>query len=260
VSIHPVHQSVRPSLIFVAIVAITAAGAVLAWLSGANWDQPPAYAGVFIFIIAGWVVSLSLHEFAHAFTAWRFGDHDVAVRGYLTLNPFKYAHPVLSVVLPVLIIVIGGIGLPGGAVWVRTSFMTKSQKSLVSLAGPMTNVLSAVVLLVLTALLYDPAHLVFWAGVAFMGFLQVTAAVLNLLPVPGFDGYGALEPHLSPETQRALEPTKQWAFLILLVLLIATPLNQYFFSLVNWFVEASGMPDGLVGTGYQLTRFWSAWM
>ena len=252
-------QSVRPSPIFLAIVAITAVGGVLAWLSAAN-REPLAYIGVFTFIIAGWIVSLSLHEFAHAFTAWRFGDHDVAVRGYLTLNPFKYAHPVLSVVLPVLIIVIGGIGLPGGAVWVRTSSMTKSQKSLVSLAGPMTNVLSAVVLLVLTALLYDPAHLVFWAGVAFMGFLQVTAAVLNLLPVPGFDGYGALEPHLSPETQRALEPAKQWAFLILLVLLIATPLNQYFFSLVNWFVEASGMPDGLVGTGYQLTRFWSAWL
>ena len=252
-------QSVRPSPIFLAIVAITAVGGVLAWLSAAN-REPLAYIGVFTFIIAGWIVSLSLHEFAHAFTAWRFGDHDVAVRGYLTLNPFKYSHPVLSVVLPVLIIVIGGIGLPGGAVWVRTSSMTKSQKSLVSLAGPMTNVLSAVVLLVLTALLYDPAHLMFWAGVAFMGFLQVTAAVLNLLPVPGFDGYGALEPHLSPETQRALEPAKQWAFLILLVLLIATPLNQYFFSLVNWFVEASGMPDGLVGTGYQLTRFWSAWL
>ena len=252
-------QSVRPSPIFLAIVAITAVGGVLAWRSAADYE-PMAYIGVFTFIIAGWIVSLSLHEFAHAFTAWRFGDHDVAVRGYLTLNPFKYAHPVLSVVLPVLIIVIGGIGLPGGAVWVRTSSMTKSQKSLVSLAGPMTNVLSAVVLLVLTALLYDPAHQVFWAGVAFMGFLQVTAAVLNLLPVPGFDGYGALEPHLSPETQRALEPAKQWAFLILLVLLIATPLNQYFFSLVNWFVEASGMPDGLVGTGYQLTRFWSAWL
>jgi Zn-dependent protease len=259
VSIHPVHQSVRPSPIFLAIVAIAAAGAVLAWTVGANYDEPLAYIGVFVFIIAGWVVSLSLHEFAHAFTAWRFGDHDVAVRGYLTLNPFKYAHPVLSILFPVLIIVIGGIGLPGGAVWVRTSFMTKAQKSLVSLAGPLTNVLSAVVLLVLTALLYDPAHLVFWAGLAFMGFLQVTAAVLNLLPIPGVDGYSALEPHLSPETQRALQPAKQWAFLILLVLLIATPLNQYFFSVVNWFVEASGMPDGLVSVGFNLTRFWSAW-
>jgi len=255
-----VHQSVRPSLIFLAIVAITAAGGALAWTAGANYDESLAYIGVFTFIIAGWVVSLSLHEFAHAFTAWRFGDRDVAVRGYLTLNPFKYAHPVLSIVFPVLVILIGGIGLPGGAVWVRTSFMTKWQKSVVSLSGPMTNVVSAVVLLALTRLLYDPEHFVFWAGVAFMGFLQVTAAVLNLLPVPGLDGYSALEPHLSPETQRALQPAKQWAFLILLVLLIATPLNQYFWSMVNWFVEASGMPNGLVGAGFHLTRFWSAWL
>ena len=83
---------------------------------------------MFIFVVAGWVVSLCLHEFGHAFTAWRFGDHDVAVRGYLTLNPFKYSNPLLSIVLPVLIIAIGGIGLPGGAVWVRTSFMTKTSE------------------------------------------------------------------------------------------------------------------------------------
>lgn len=249
----------RPSPIFLLIVALTAVGGALAWMAAATFE-PLAYVGVFTFIIAGWVVSLSLHEFAHAFTAWRFGDHDVAVRGYLTLNPFKYAHPVLSIVFPVLIILIGGIGLPGGAVWVRTSFMTKRQKTMVSLAGPMTNVVSAVVLLAITGLLFDPAHQVFWGALAFMGFLQVTAAVLNLLPIPGLDGYSALEPHLSPETQRALEPFKQWAFFVLLLLLIATPLNQYFFSLVNWFVEASGVPDGLVGTGYRLTRFWSAWI
>ena len=109
--------------------------------------------------------------------------------------------------------------------------------------------LAAVLLLVLTGLLSDPEHLVFWAGMAFMGFLQVTAAVLNLLPIPGLDGYSALEPHLSPDTQRALDPAKQWAFFILLLLLIATPLNQYFFSVVNWFVELSGVPTDLVGTG-----------
>ena len=124
----------------------------------------------------------------------------------------------------------------------------------------MTNVVSAVVLLVLTRLLYDPEHRVFWAGVAFMGFLQITAAVLNLLPVPGLDGYGALEPHLSPETQRALQPAKQWAFLILLVLLIATPLNQYFWSMVTGSSRLPGVPNGLVGVGFHLTRFWSAWL
>jgi Zn-dependent protease len=259
VSIHPVRQSVRPSMVFLAFLAAAIGGGVLAWTAGSSFE-PLAYVGVFLFIIAGWVVSLSFHEFAHAFTAWRFGDHEVAARGYLTLNPFKYANPLLSVVLPAVIILIGGIGLPGGAVAVRTAFMTKWQKSVVSLSGPLVNVASAAVLLVLTPLLYDREHLVFWAAVGFMGLLQVTAAVLNLLPVPGLDGYSAIEPHLSQETQRALAPAKQWAFFILLLLLIATPLNKYFWSLVSWFVEAAGMPDGLVGTGYSLTRFWSAWL
>ena len=62
---------------------------------------------MFIFVVAGWFVSLCLHEFAHAYTAWRFGDHDVEVRGYLTLNPLKYSHPLLSLGLPVLIIAAG---------------------------------------------------------------------------------------------------------------------------------------------------------
>ena len=168
-------QSVRPSPIFLAIVAITAVGGVLAWLAAAS-HEPLAYVGVFTFVIAGWIVSLCLHEFGHAFTAWRFGDHDVAVRGYLTLNPLKYTNPLLSLVLPVLFIALGGIGLPGGAVWVRTSFMTNRQKTIVSLAGPLTNVVLAVLLLVLTRLFYDPDHVVFWAGMAFLGFLQVTGA------------------------------------------------------------------------------------
>ena len=253
------HQSVRPSPIFLPLLALTAGGGVLAWVCATENNRPLAYVGVFTFVIAGWLVSLCVHEFAHAFTAWRFGDHDVEARGYLTLNPLKYSHPLLSLGLPVLIIAIGGIGLPGGAVWVRTSWMTKRQKSLVSLAGPITNLAFAVLLLVMTRLLYDESHSVFWAGMAFLGFLQVTAFVLNMLPIPGLDGYGALEPHLSPETQRALEPAKQFGFFILLILLIAPPLNQWFFSVVDWFFDLSGVPTVLWRIGSQLTRFWSVW-
>ncbi len=97
----------------------------MAWLSAAT-VRPIAYVGVFVFVIAGWLVSLCLHEFGHAFTAWRFGDHDVAVRGYLTLNPLKYSNPMLSIGLPLLFIALGGIGLPGGAVYLRTGFMTSA--------------------------------------------------------------------------------------------------------------------------------------
>ncbi len=251
--------SVRPSPVFLAIVAVTAAGGITAW-QAADSVGPLAYVGVFTLVIAGWVVSLCLHEFAHAFTAWRFGDHGVAMRGYLTLNPLRYTHPVLSLVLPIVFIALGGIGVPGGAVYVRTEFMTKWQKTIVSLAGPFTNVLFAAILLMVTALCYDPAHMVFWAGLAFSGFLQVTAVVLNLLPVPGLDGYSALEPHLSEDTRRALNPAKQWGLFVLLILFIATPLSRYFFGVVTWFVDMSGVDRFLIGNGLRLTQFWSAWM
>ena len=257
-SIRPLHRPVRPSPIFLAIVALTAAGGTVAWLS-AQQIRPLAYVGVFVFVIFGWLVSLCLHEFGHAYTAWRFGDRDVTGRGYLTLNPLKYSHPLLSLGLPVLFIALGGIGLPGGAVYVQTAFMSKRQKTLVSLAGPAVNLVFAVVLLTLIRLLYDPAHSVFWAGMAFLAFLQITALLLNMLPIPGLDGYGALEPHLSAETQRALQPAKQWGFFLLLLLLLAPGLNQWFFSAVYWLFDLSGVSSALSAVGGQLTRFWSAW-
>jgi Zn-dependent protease len=129
----------------------------------------------------------------------------------------------------------------------------------VSLAGPFANVVLAIVLLAITAVFWNPEHLVFWSAMAFLGFLQVTAVLLNLLPIPGLDGYGALEPHLKPETQRQLAPVKQWGFIILFVLLMAPILNGWFFGLVLWFVDLSNVPGGLVPLGSQLTRFWSAW-
>lgn len=252
------HHAVRPSPIFLAIVGLTAFGGVLAYQDGAALDSM-AYVSVFVFVIAGWVVSLCLHEFGHAFMAWRFGDHNTATRGYLDLDPRRYAHPVLSLVLPVVITAIGGIGLPGAAVYVRTSFMTARQRTLVSLAGPTANVVLAVVLLTLTRVFYDPRHPVLWAGFAFLGLLQITAVLLNLLPIPGLDGYSALEPHLSPETQRALDQFKPYGFLILLFLIMAPPVNQAFFGLVDWIFDLTGVSPFLANAGMQLTRVWNAW-
>jgi Zn-dependent protease len=252
-------QAVRPSPVFLALVGLTAGGGVIAWMAG-DATPPMAYVGVFLFVIAGWLVSLCLHEFGHAYTAWRFGDHDVAMRGYLTLNPLKYSSPLLSLGLPLLFIALGGIGLPGGAVYLRTEFMTARQRTLVSLAGPSANLVLAILLLAATKLFSDPNHSVFWSGVAFLGFLQLTALVLNLLPIPGLDGYGALEPHLSPSTRRTLEPVRQFGFLILIVVLMTPALNRWFFSLVFWFFDLSGVPAGLAMFGGQLTRFWSAWL
>jgi Zn-dependent protease len=255
VSARDLHQSVRPSPIFWAILGVAALGGGLAYWVGDDIG-PLAYAAVFIMVIAGWVVSLCLHEFGHAFSAWKFGDHDSALRGYLDLDPRRYVSPVWSIVVPIAITAIGGIGLPGAAVYVRTSYMSAKQRTLVSLAGPTANLLLAVLLLEVTNLFFDPLHPVLWAGVAFLGFLQITALLLNMLPIPGLDGYNALEPHLSPETQRALAQFKPYGFLLLFFLLLAPPLNQWFFGLVDYVFELSGVPRLLWQLGAGLTQFW----
>ncbi|MGZ4514178.1 MAG: hypothetical protein ACXVX5_05565, partial [Mycobacterium sp.] len=126
-----------------------------------------------------------------------------------------------------------------------------------SVAGPAANLVLAVLLLAATRLFYDPHHAVLWAGVAFLGFLQITALLLNLLPIPGLDGYDALEPHLSPETQRAVAPAKQYGFFIVLFVLLAA--SPWIFGVVLWLFDFSGVPTWLVSAGNMLTRFWSRW-
>ena len=65
-----------------------------------------------------WVFSVCIHEWGHAFVAYHGGDYTVKDKGYLTLNPIHYTHPVTSILLPALFMMMGGIGLPGGAVYI----------------------------------------------------------------------------------------------------------------------------------------------
>ena len=172
------------------------------------------------------------------------------------MDPRRYVSPLWSIVVPIAITAIGGIGLPGAAVYVQTSRMSAKQRTLISLAGPTANLALAILLLGVTNLFFDPLHPVLWAGVAFLGFLQITALLLNLLPIPGLDGYNALEPHLSPETQRALAQFKPYGFLLLFLLLFAQPLNHWFFEFVDQVFELSGVPGLLWRFGAGLTQFW----
>ena len=95
----------------------------------------------FFVVLGGWVFSLCLHEFSHALVAYWGGDWTVREKGYLTFNPLKYTHPVFSLLLPLLFLVSGGIGLPGGAVYIETWRLRNGYwRSAMSLAGPMAEV------------------------------------------------------------------------------------------------------------------------
>ncbi|NKY27375.1 site-2 protease family protein [Nocardia gamkensis] len=249
-------RAVRPSPVFLLVIAMTAVGGALAW--DAALDSTRAKAGVFVFVVSGWVVSLCLHEFAHAYTAWRAGDREVELRGYLTLNPLKYSHPLLSIVLPIVFIALGGIGLPGGAVYVHTHNVAPRTQRIISGAGPAVNALCAVLLLVTVRIWgSSSSHPAFWFGVSFLAFLQITAALLNLIPLPGLDGYGIVEPSLSYQTRRSLDQFKPFGMLILFALLFTPAINQVFFDAVYALFELSGVPSNWSRYGGYLTRFWT---
>lgn len=251
----PGRGAVRPSPVFLLVVAIAVAGGVLAWTS--ELTSTRAEIGVFVLVVAGWIVSLCLHEFAHAYLAWRAGDREVELRGYLTLNPLKYAHPLLSIVLPIVFIALGGIGLPGGAVYVHTHAVSARTQRIISGAGPAVNALCAVLLLAVIRIFgSDSTHPAFWYGLSFLAFLQVTAALLNSLPLPGLDGYGVLEPSLSYRTRRSLDQFKPFGMLILFALLFTPSINRVFFDAVFALFELSGVPRDWAGYGDYLTRFW----
>jgi Zn-dependent protease len=249
---------IRPSPLFLTVLAVAVLGGVLAW-SG-DLGSRLGRLGVFLLVLGGWVVSVCFHEFAHAYTAYRAGDRSVEARGYLTLNPFKYAHPVLSILLPLLFIVQGGIGLPGGAVYLhRHAFRSRAMQSLAAAAGPLTNVLFAFVILSITKSHVGVDHLQFWSGLTFLGFLQVTAALLNLLPIPGLDGYAIIEPYLDPVTQQYGDKIKPWGLIGVIVLLQIRALNDAFFRLVFYVYGWFGAPRGLSDLGYTAFKFWTKW-
>jgi len=249
------HSDRRISPVFVGILAVTA---VTGWATWTGFAEQPGVA-VFLFVTAAWIVSLCLHEYAHARTALHSGDITIGAKGYLSLNPLAYTHALLSIVLPVLFVIMGGIGLPGGAVFIeRNRIQGRWRHSLISAAGPLTNVLFAAVCTApfwLHAL--DGVPTDFQYALAFLALLQVTAAILNFLPVPGLDGYGVIEPWLSYKIKRQVEPFAQFGLLFVFALLWVPSVNRVFFDLVDTILRGLDVTDWQTSSGFSLYRFWA---
>lgn len=148
--------------------------------------------GLFLFSIIVVIFSVVLHELAHGFVARSLGDPTAEHAGRLTLNPVPHLDPIGSVLVPVICYF---AGLPGFA-WAKPvpynpARLTKDLRHgplKVALAGPATNVL-LVVLFALAARFMLPggdAQLV--AGLTFVALVNAFLGILNLIPVPPFDG------------------------------------------------------------------------
>jgi len=161
-------------------------------------------------VLVGWIISVILHEFAHGVVAYWGGDYTIRERGGLTLNPLQYIDPLFSIIIPVVVLFLGGIPLPGGVTYIHRDLLrSRFWDTAVSLAGPAMNF----ILFIACALPLHPhfhwldakassqnwSDLQIFLGV--MAVLQLIAVILNLIPVPPLDGFGAIAPYL-PEDLR----------------------------------------------------------
>ncbi len=247
------------SPIFIGLVILTL---ISGYLTYAGIGDPQAF--MLFFVMGGWIISVALHEFGHALVAYLGGDDSVVDKGYLTLNPLKYSNPFLSIIMPVIFLLMGGIGFPGGAVYINPhAIKSDTMRSLTSAAGPIVTALCAAIIslpFIFEVYTYEMvmSHFEFWAGLALLGFLQITAIFINLLPIPGLDGFGIAQPFLPPEMVKKTNLIRPFGFFILYGLLfIDTPVRGLFWEQV-WDIAIWISPAfaSLANEGLQLFRFW----
>jgi Zn-dependent protease len=208
-----------------------------------------------LFVLGGWVTSLCIHEFGHAFIAYLGGDRSVAAAGYLSLNPLKYLHPLLSIGLPVVFLLLGGIGIPGGAVYLNEQAIRNNRwRSFASAAGPVSNLLFAI-LIGWPFLVFQGGAPVgneqFWAALAFLVFVEISAVVLNLIPIPPFDGFGIIAPWLSIELQILAKRLGMLPLLVLFFLLWqGGPVSATFWDFVYSLSSLLNISPDLVYLGH----------
>lgn len=207
----------------------------------------------FLMFIPVFLVSLTVHELAHAFAAYKKGDSTAKDAGRLTINPIKHLDIVGSVMMP-FISFASGFLLIGWAKPVpvnRNNFKHPlKDDALVSFAGPLSNFILAIIFALLLSLVYNfqltssgiIINLI-WYGVFFNIFLFA----FNLLPIPPLDGSHILF-DLFPGKLTARYLGIGFYGTIILLLFIYSPLWKYFFKMINYIItillSVTGMPVG----------------
>ena len=183
----------------------------------------------FLYTLPALVLSLSIHEYAHAWVAYKLGDISQKIRGRLTLNPLAHLDPVGTM----LLLVAGfGWGKPvevNPRNYTRKISMEKGE-AIVSLAGPLMNFVLALIFTLIYCAIYKFAGLAFRASVVgSVIILLVTSTiainvglgVFNLIPLPPLDGSKIIMP-LLPAKAKGFFVSNEQIFYIAFVMLWVT--------------------------------------
>jgi Zn-dependent protease len=197
------------------------------------------------------MIAFTVHEFSHAFVAYKFGDHTAKNQGRLTLNPLQHLDP-----FGTLLILIAGFGW-ARPVPVNRFFFKKPRLAgiLVSIAGPISNLL-------LVSLAFFIWYILLRIGIVenvstnvedFLNlfiYLNTILFIFNLLPFPPLDGYRIIEDLVPASFRPKMTQYESYGSVIFLILVI-TPLDQYTIQPI-FNVIAPVVLDGLDNFFYSL--------
>jgi Zn-dependent protease len=200
----------------------------------------------FLYVLPALLISLSIHELAHAYTAYKLGDKSQKALGRLTLDPFAHIDWMGFVCIALL-----GFGWGKPVLVNDMYFKNKSRDNmLVSLAGPMSNLIMAVIFTIILKILIATNVIVLVANgtlstVLFTMFtlaiqFNVVFAIFNMLPIPPFDGSKVLHYFLPRKGKEILDMLEVYSFYIIIIFLvtglgaiIVTPLVGLVMNLLN---------------------------
>lgn len=210
--------------------------------------------------LLAWILCVVLHEFSHALVAYWGGDDTVRSKGYLTLDPTRFIHPVNTLLIPAIVLMMGGFPLPGAAVMIDTSRLRNEKWSTyVSAAGPACNFILFLLLciplhpklgLVDPYAESQPTWVHFLGAMAVLNFI---AMLFNLIPCPPLDGFGIMEHKLPHETRWKLrQPNVAYGclFAVFMFFWLVPRAMEPFYWMLDWVTHSLGLPFGLLLRGY----------
>lgn len=191
-----------------------------------------------LFTLPAVLIAISFHEYAHAWTAVKFGDNTPRAQGRLTLNPLAHLDPFGFVLL-----LFAGVGW-GKPVMINPDNFTSNKsrstcEAIVSLAGPLMNFILAIVFTVVYYLVENYAPEILLGIILYIITINIGLGVFNLIPLPPLDGEKIFRRILPYKAMQWLDRnayTLQLIFILLwifgLLSYIVSPIVRFIFNLL----------------------------
>ena len=199
--------------------------------------------------------AITVHEVAHGWVANRYGDPTARMMGRLTLNPVKHIDPIGTILVPGLMLLMGGI-IFGWAkpVPVNQENLRNPRKHMmiVAVAGPGANLVMGILwaLVIWLGVAVSGTNPSIGFGIQYMGLAGVTInvvlMVLNMLPVPPLDGSRVVSGFLPPKMAWQYNQIEPYGLIIVLVLLVTGVLFRVLGPIVDFFRGAILALAGLI--------------